>query len=410
MAQMVSGDYKSATDNLHPALALEAIDAFCDTTGVELEERFLLHRALTGHVLTGEKEGNVDQCWGQLMGSPISFPILCIVNLAVTLHVMEQEFDCSIDLSEGECPVKVNGDDILFTLPLTSYDTWSDWVTVAGLAPSVGKNYTSREYCMINSKLFRLPWDWDIPSSYVQHPRLGPQLIPQLNLGLIRGGKSVLSGDLLSALRKKPVPWSAGQITDTMWEAVEGWDEKMASRIVSTAIRYVRPVLDSLPQVSWFVSRDKGGLGFPCFDTSRISEHHLRLAAWLDCLQDKSRREQYKLGFCRKGAPAFSSSAIEVEMQILERLRVVWSRCERASVQPDKVLSGIEGILMRSCSWEGPAGYEEFSYAEFRYNYVRAYFRWVKNAEQARSVLRPMRPCNAIVPDDRVWCCNHLAR
>jgi len=85
----VSGDYESATDLLDPRLSIEAQDQISKRLGIPLEHQIVLNKCLTGHLLDygeGTKEAPIlhQQQWGQLMGSPTSFPVLCLVNLAAT--------------------------------------------------------------------------------------------------------------------------------------------------------------------------------------------------------------------------------------------------------------------------------------------------------------------------------------
>merc|ERR1712156_39191 len=55
-----------------------------------------------------------DQVWGQVMGSPISFPLLCLVNGAMNRLVQEIDQDRPMFLED--CPMKINGDDSAFGL------------------------------------------------------------------------------------------------------------------------------------------------------------------------------------------------------------------------------------------------------------------------------------------------------
>jgi hypothetical protein len=182
----VSGDYKAATDNLNPILSQHAWECICHYTYVEWAgERkplfdtpyFLLGRkALTEHMLhypgvdlndavdtickilsedLSDEEvarlgSDVKQSWGQLMGSPMSFPILCIVNAAASLVSLGQSFSDSY-------PMKVNGDDIAFIANDEEYACWKEVTRICGLEFSLGKNYTSREFIIMNSELRRPP-------------------------------------------------------------------------------------------------------------------------------------------------------------------------------------------------------------------------------------------------------------
>lgn len=122
--------------------------------GVPLEDRLVLIRSLTRHRIfdPDTKECLGDQTRGQLMGSPTSFPILCIMNLALTRHALELSAHRQLELAE--LPILVNGDDLLFRAHPWEYRIWEQVTRLGGLRPSLGKNYISSKYFTINSELW----------------------------------------------------------------------------------------------------------------------------------------------------------------------------------------------------------------------------------------------------------------
>jgi hypothetical protein len=163
------------------------------------------------HNLSGKFGASLLQKNGQLMGSVLSFPILCIANLlcywntlriyqwllenslqslagssptgAFALYLDELKiFDtlspadallrfetsllrtfaerCPIDYNPTrlqDLPVLVNGDDILFRSNSLFNAIWENYgYTLAGFQKSVGKNYLSRSYLTINSECFHV--------------------------------------------------------------------------------------------------------------------------------------------------------------------------------------------------------------------------------------------------------------
>jgi len=158
----VSGDYESATDLLHPFLSEVANEAICQRLRVPLEDQWVLKQCLTGHELKYSKKGTLHkQQWGQLMGSPSSFPILCLINLAATKVAYEEYFRSLGVLKENEfavleeLPMVVNGDDILFwCYQQDHYDIWKGVTKECGLKFSLGKNYTHKRVAIINSELY----------------------------------------------------------------------------------------------------------------------------------------------------------------------------------------------------------------------------------------------------------------
>jgi hypothetical protein len=164
----VSGDYKAATDNLRPELSEFTWRAICGQTIFndwalvgENNPLYLLGKnCLTNHQLGYPDRSDPNgpgrlyqQKWGQLMGSPMSFPILCIVNAAATLASQGWHYARGL-------PIKVNGDDIAFVTNQAGYESWGRFTRCCGLEKSVGKNYCSRNFIIMNSQLRRPPRKW----------------------------------------------------------------------------------------------------------------------------------------------------------------------------------------------------------------------------------------------------------
>lgn len=166
----LSGDYKAATDNLSAYLSTVAVDAIATEINMPDEYRQLFHMALTEHRIFQTKPkdggkkgrdvvGELPQASGQLMGSPVSFPILCIVNFAVIWQAM-----CEV---HGEIPFSqvkmiVNGDDCLFAANAEVKARWEELAARAGLSPSVGKTYWSEDIMVINSMLLSYRFAQDV--------------------------------------------------------------------------------------------------------------------------------------------------------------------------------------------------------------------------------------------------------
>lgn len=150
--EFVSGDYSAATDNLNSYFSEYTWDAICNQCDIPSLEREIGKKCLTKHKLymskqirTKEDDGK-DQENGQSMGSPMSFPILCLINAAV--------FGLAYNYS-GEnllsAPLRVNGDDIVFKGQKGRYETWWKLNKAVGFYPSKGKNYRADDFLNINS-------------------------------------------------------------------------------------------------------------------------------------------------------------------------------------------------------------------------------------------------------------------
>nr|UJQ92684.1 MAG: putative RNA-dependent RNA polymerase [Narnaviridae sp.] len=187
----VSGDYESATDLLNPELSVWAQNEISSRLGIPLEHQRVLNACLTEHNLYYGEKGEdgrkitYRQTWGQLMGSPVSFPVLCLINLAATklayeLYETERlKSETKVTIPISELPMCVNGDDILFWCHSDRhYQIWKDVTANAGLKFSLGKNYTSRRFCIINSEMYRHQPTTDLKF----------EKIPCINTRLLEGG------------------------------------------------------------------------------------------------------------------------------------------------------------------------------------------------------------------------------
>jgi len=181
----VSGDYSAATDSMHKDATVAAIEEI----GADAMTRKVLERGLTDTLLdfssikieSGELPDPFLMTNGQLMGCVFSFPILCIVNMAVYRMALEKCTGRTFKLVE--LPALCNGDDILFKANDDLYEKWNHAIAGVGFKKSVGKNYYSSRTAVINSQYFRVR-----PSGF--------ESVPYLNLGWVTGvSKSGQQGD-----------------------------------------------------------------------------------------------------------------------------------------------------------------------------------------------------------------------
>ncbi len=68
------------------------------------------------------------QKWGQLMGSPASFPVLCIANLAMSVTALRSVEKWSVPSPRpiGRSGILVNGDDIAFRAEREAIEGWQE--------------------------------------------------------------------------------------------------------------------------------------------------------------------------------------------------------------------------------------------------------------------------------------------
>jgi hypothetical protein len=199
----LSGDYKAATDGLLSCLSEAAANAISDICfrqddwiefpGLWQKYRQLFIDALTKHwVMDPSKkefaQGQTEwdflfpQRNGQLMGSIVSFPILCVVNAALCRKALElgasENFDRmvmydptqwfevnpNVRIRIKDCPMLINGDDCVFPACERTHAYWLALCPSFGMMPSVGKYYWSSEFMNINSTtfLYDLRYEWEL--------------------------------------------------------------------------------------------------------------------------------------------------------------------------------------------------------------------------------------------------------
>lgn len=152
----ISGDYSQATNDL----AARATRAVWETAwGSEYWD--VVGPALNGHIIHLNKTAFY-QANGQLMGSPISFPVLCCINAAIgrwsyELFIKEKTGQ-DVVLKVSDCPMLVNGDDFAATSCPDHNRIWRSCVNAVGWSLSPGKSYFSDKFVQINSRTCPVEW------------------------------------------------------------------------------------------------------------------------------------------------------------------------------------------------------------------------------------------------------------
>nr|UJQ92781.1 MAG: putative RNA-dependent RNA polymerase [Narnaviridae sp.] len=156
----VSGDFKGATDRLSITYTKMAFECFLAKSGllpVVMDVlRSVLYEQKIHYPASYNKDGRLDpfmQANGQLMGSTLSFPILCVVNLVCYWASLEEYTGRTFQ--PQELPVLINGDDILFRSDPALYQIWLRNISSVGFVLSLGKNYVHPSVLTINSQIFR---------------------------------------------------------------------------------------------------------------------------------------------------------------------------------------------------------------------------------------------------------------
>jgi len=138
----LSGDYTAATDNFPMSVTRELMEGILEEIDHEPTREWVRWEISSHEIRYPHGESGV-QTSGQLMGSLLSFPLLCFLN---DYAVSSSGFKTGSYL--------VNGDDVVAKGSMKSIFTWKDRSPQVGLSLSVGKNFIDKDFCTVNSQLF----------------------------------------------------------------------------------------------------------------------------------------------------------------------------------------------------------------------------------------------------------------
>lgn len=251
--EYLSGDYKASTDYLHSWVSEclnQAIFENYKWNNRELSLVFLnqleklTERALTHHLIEDPEDPTIkkEQKEGQLMGSIVSFPFLCLANAALCRASLEIANGKTYTLSEA--PLACNGDDcILRGLKGRIRPIWEHVCSLGGLHSSVGKTYFSSEFMVMNSVHF--DYDGRAETDFLVERKF-------VNMGLVYGkSKSGVAGKSLHQL---------GTINRALKRTCP---PESFSRANELFIKSHRQVLENCG-LPWFLPEWLGGLGLVC--------------------------------------------------------------------------------------------------------------------------------------------------
>jgi len=274
---IVSADYSSATDRLNTWAIRATVESLGRLYGWSERMIRFVNKNLSDHSIDydlgqGKKRTKltVHQENGQLMGNPISFVILCIINAAVAWLNLDPTYSRKL----ARQPLKINGDDALLRLSRAQYDIWKADVASVGLELSVGKNYISNDFAIINSTLFVIREEADFFGQIVieEKPYLSLGLLQCINVKRNQGDGS--SDDPATKLTDVEPVWQACARACSE----SGFDLNFAAEVFLKGWRHV---LDACPEgMSWYLPRRLGGLGFGSPKASYTTQQ-LRIAAYL---------------------------------------------------------------------------------------------------------------------------------
>jgi len=140
----VSGDYEGATDNLNIHVSKCVLSSLL-SSATHIPSRVREEAVASLRTTFVDKDFKVlgFHNRGQLMGSPLSFPLLCLINYLTFRYAVTREV-----------PVKINGDDIVFRATPEERDLWFRLVETSGLKVSLGKTLVHSRCFSLNSSYF----------------------------------------------------------------------------------------------------------------------------------------------------------------------------------------------------------------------------------------------------------------
>jgi hypothetical protein len=412
---IVSGDYEAATDNIEMVLTLAAWRECCDylypdranrTAAFEIGSEMLsgqtLHyRKMLIKLIKEQKGGKSlvnsnleeleqllerlnaelgivqtqEQTQGQLMGCILSFFLLCMINATTVRMAFERCGMFSPDSGEEqhrECrledlPCKINGDDVLFHATEVVVETWKEIALKCGLKPSLGKNFVSKEFGMINSEMYRFAKQerWTAQAAMhvglsryqpfkvnmVARPGAGytelldidehlspVSFIPYLNLGLLTGQGRVQEDTRVDRkfLYGDDVTMSCGA---RAWALIRGFSATKSRALMERFIEINRETLETTRR-GWGIPEELGGLGLPYVDNHSVES--LVVAAYLDKADPVTyKREMSMIKGVVLDPPPFVADAVQLQNLVMEKVaKKRWGTIEEAKMKELPLLVG----------------------------------------------------------------------
>jgi len=257
----LSGDYAGATNNLFSWVSETIAEEISDCWGLTDTERTLFLSALTGHIFDDDGK-YLDQKMGQLMGSIVSFPILCIANAAMSRWAMELGDKRVWHLRDA--PLAINGDDVALRSAKATYAFWSSITEFGGLIESVGKTFVSPLWVSINSRMYERvdPFPLEFKNQdgeYVTRQATLKQ-VPHVNMGLLMGLKR--SGR--EAFNSRDIDEGVSFSTRAK-DLIDSCPTFLKNKVYSDFLVNNREELEKT-RLPWYIPEWLGGLGLPILD------------------------------------------------------------------------------------------------------------------------------------------------
>jgi hypothetical protein len=273
--KFLSVDYTDATNEMMSFCSNESVRVLSDILKLSEEERRGFYRAMTEHVIEYDEEKR-KQTMGQLMGSIVSFPILCIVNAAICRWAME--ISDKRHWSLKDIPLAINGDDAVMKINEKGREIWAKIGSFCGLSPSIGKVYYSEQFLNLNSATFHYHregfysyYALDKKNECKRKRTCNYELIKYVNLGLLFGLKR--SGGKVSVFDNDEF----GTFGSKARKLISSCPDSLQERVLCQFLHIQNSKL-KVARIPWFIPESLGGLGLPTVGTYQPCNKDLRLA------------------------------------------------------------------------------------------------------------------------------------
>jgi len=156
--EFYSADFSSATDGFHLKMVAAVAGLLTENPYLTDEEREAIRASFPedfivvreGSCLFAERH---EVLRGQMMGSKLSFPLLCLVNRGMFL-IATQMWGNAVGVRGRRRRVRINGDDIAFCTDRIFSVIWESVVSHFGMVLNLEKSMKSKRYVELNSKIF----------------------------------------------------------------------------------------------------------------------------------------------------------------------------------------------------------------------------------------------------------------
>nr|WAK77865.1 MAG: hypothetical protein [Botourmiaviridae sp.] len=149
----ISGDYSQASDGIFPWATAAVVDALLDEDCLTDEERYVLRASFDNLSWVSRKGVKNPIIRGQMMGSLVGFPILCLIN-KVCHEIAEDIYYGAPDNADGWRKCVINGDDCAFAGTREFFALWREVTSTFGLTVNEEKTGFDDRYLELNSSVF----------------------------------------------------------------------------------------------------------------------------------------------------------------------------------------------------------------------------------------------------------------